>query len=118
MTQGTLFAERKSLPAIDAKDITVRRHGGNAESKKAHERIKQGKAETRLRILGHIKQLGTEGATTDEIAAWMNVPPNAISGRMTELKKLGALTATSQTRRTRSGCAARVFVATESLHAI
>jgi predicted ArsR family transcriptional regulator len=52
----------------------------------------------------------SSGITTDEISNLFGKPPNAISGRLTELKKDGLIVATDRRRKTRTGRYARVFV--------
>lgn len=51
------------------------------------------------------------GITTDEISNLFGKPPNAVSGRLTELKREGRLVATDRRRKTRTGRYARVYVA-------
>jgi Mn-dependent DtxR family transcriptional regulator len=60
----------------------------------------------RMRVLDAIRT-AKDGLTTDELAAMWNVGQNALSGRMTELRKLG-LIVTRGTRLTRAGCRASV----------
>jgi predicted transcriptional regulator len=60
----------------------------------------------RQRVLDAIRT-AQDGLTTDELAAMWNVGQNALSGRMTELRKLG-LIVTRGTRLTRAGCRASV----------
>lgn len=92
-------------------DITARKHGGNPESAAAHRKIAESKAESRNRVLAFAVSRGALGITTDEVAEHFNVPPNAVSGRISELKVLGKLIPTDRRRPTRSGCSARVLVA-------
>lgn len=46
---------------------------------------------------------GIHGATIDEAAIALGVYPNAISGRFTELKRVGKIYATGERRKTSSG---------------
>jgi hypothetical protein len=92
-----------------AYDVTSHRHGGNTESVKAHRMTE--KARMRNRVYDFALRCGEYGITTDEIADMFCSTPNAISGRLTELKALGLLVRTDRCRPTRSGCSARVFKA-------
>jgi hypothetical protein len=94
-------------------DVTARRHGGNAESAAALRQIAPGKERARREILQFAIQQGEKGITTDEVADWKQVPPNAISGRISELKALQLLIPTNRRRPTKSGCSARVLVAAD-----
>lgn len=51
--------------------------------------------------------------TTDEISTLFGKPPNAVSGRLTELKRDGLLVKTDKRRKTRTGRYARVYVAVQ-----
>jgi hypothetical protein len=112
MTQPSLFP---TFPAIDRAprtfdaDVTENRHGGNTESVKAHKRIAPSKESVRQKIYAYALSRGLVGVTTDEVAEQFSTTPNAISGRMTELKALGLLVKTEICRKTQSGCSARVF---------
>lgn len=70
-------------------------------------------AERQQTILRCIIDAGNYGITVDEISERLGVPPNAISGRVTALKKAGLCRHTELRRRTRSGCSASVLVACE-----
>ncbi len=79
---------------FDRRDITARRHGGNANSAAAHERLRPYKMATRNRIEAMIRQRGPAGMTSEEIARELGVPghpapKNAFSGRLTVLKAAG-----------------------------
>jgi hypothetical protein len=101
----------RATRTIDA-DITANRHGGNSESVKAHKRISSIKSSTRQKIYEYALSRGLVGVTTDEVAEQFETSPNAVSGRLTELKALGLLVKTEICRKTQSGCSARVFRAT------
>lgn len=113
--QLSLFSSASAPPAamparnFDQRDICANRHGGNPQSKAANCRVGYTKAEQRRHVLTFIQVRGALGATTDEVAAGMGKPPNAVSGRLTELKAAGLIVKCG-TRRTRSGCSAGVFV--------
>jgi len=112
MQQPSLFptfpALDRATRTIDA-DLTANRHGGNSESVKAHKRIASVKSSTRQKIYEYALSRGLVGVTTDEVAEEFETSPNAVSGRMTELKALGLLVKTEICRKTQSGCSARVF---------
>ena len=111
-TQPSLFPTFPALdraPRITEIDITANRHGGNTESVKAHNRIASVKASSRQKVYEYALSRGLVGVTTDEVAEEFEVSPNAISGRLTELKALGLLVKTDICRKTFSGCSARVF---------
>lgn len=117
--QGQLFEEgkskRKSRIEDPLFDVTANRHGGNEESAAALRRISASKASSRHKVYDYVLACGESGATTDQVAEHFQTTPNAISGRMTELKALKLLTKTDRCRLTRSGCNARVFVAIEKV---
>lgn len=87
-------------------DITERKHGGNPESKAANLRIEPHKRTLRERVYARLALAGNHGATCKEIAQLEGREMHAISGRITELKKLGSI---QETARTRDG--GRVLVA-------
>lgn len=72
-------------------------------------------AERRKSILRCIIDAGAYGITVDEISERLGVPPNAISGRVTELKRQGLCRHTDARRRTRAGSSASVIVATHEV---
>ncbi len=74
-----------------------------------HERVKPSVNEKRAKILGAIVRAGAAGVTLDELAEHFNCPPNALSGRITELKKLGLIEHSADRRKTRSGASASVI---------
>lgn len=92
-------------------DITANRHKGNAESAAANQQIHETKERQRERVYRYVLSRGYEGATINEIAEWMGVADNRISGRVSELLTLGRLFRTERKRKTKSGCNARVLIA-------
>jgi len=109
--QPTLFDHPIALcePKPDL-DMCFNRHGGNAQSDAAHQRVQ--KSRDRALVYGFIKAAGTFGHTVDEISLLLDRAPNRISGRITELKKAGEIVASFVTRPTRTGSPARVYIAT------
>ncbi len=95
-------------------DITSNRHGGNAESVAAFQSIKDRLPAQRKEVLHWItvytKAHSGRGLTVDELAEVMHKTPNAISGRVSELKRDGRIYKAG-TRLTRSGCKAAVLKA-------
>ena len=96
-------------------DPSAGRHGGNAESDAAHDRIARtgSAAADREQVYRIIKSSGYAGMTLDEVCAELDRPANALSGRVTELLAAGRLMRSGRKRATRSGCMAGVLVATE-----
>lgn len=115
MTQPSLF-EAIVIPKDNARfvqrDICLGRHGGNAESQEAHERVKAGKTDVWARIMDYARSKPL-GVTCDECAQHFGVSPNQISGRLTELLAQGRLVRTAERRKTRSGCMAKVLLVTQ-----
>jgi hypothetical protein len=90
-TQPDLF----QLPT---QDISARRHGGDENSRAAHDRmLKQGRlAAQQGRVLEAIRQAGQRGLTCMELAKLWSVGMNQISGRFTELLKSGKIRRTAK----------------------
>ena len=63
--------------------------------------------------LGRIVAAGPAGITLDELSELYGTPPNAFSGRITELAKDRKVVRTSARRQTRSGQTAAVIVAAQ-----
>jgi len=88
------------------KDITKNKHGGNAQSNAAFEKIEETLTERQEDILFLIADWGGEdGATCRNIADLMGCGMNAISGRITELKRMGKIKQIGR----RDGCAVWVI---------
>jgi hypothetical protein len=68
----------------------------------------------RAQVLGLVIESGKHGVTLDELSALFGVAPNSISGRISELKRLGLVVHKSARRPTRSGSSASVIVALTS----
>jgi predicted transcriptional regulator len=90
-------------------DICATRHGNDAESLAAHATVDA--VTDRNLILSMITIRGTQGLTLDEASILTGRPPNQISGRFSELRMKGAIRATEQRRKTRSGTNAKVYQA-------
>jgi len=87
-------------------DPTKNKHGGNAQSNAAFEHGKTRFARMRLYVLCEITK-SDGGATCKDIANAMERGMNAISGRITELKRMGKIKQIGR----RDGCA--VYVVSE-----
>jgi hypothetical protein len=111
MTQETLPFEGRPPSRYDGDDICASRHKGSEESEDAWDRIRELAAQSRRRVFRFIRSRGQYGATTDEVAAVFRVDPNAVSGRLTELKRDGLVVKSGVRRPTRSGSMAAVVVA-------
>lgn len=96
------------------RDVCENRHGGNPESVEAFLSTPPD-CRTRQRIAIHkfAKSKGSYGITTDEVAQELSVPPNSVSGRLSEMKRDGLLVETVHRRKTRMGKMARVLIASE-----
>jgi hypothetical protein len=81
------------------KDITENKHGGNANSKAAFGAIKETLTNRQQVVYQLIKRMPL--CTSKDIAYWSYIPLNAVSGRLTELKKMGKIKVCGR----RDGCA-------------
>lgn len=107
MAQNTesmsLFDYASSIPAsLDR---------GTESRNEAYDRIASELPERRRVVYARVVATGERGLTVDELSAAMHVPPNAVSGRITELVQLGLVVRTDIGRQTRSGSFAKVVVA-------
>lgn len=89
-------------------DVCAGRHGLADTSVEANKSVD--KETDRLVILGWIKAARSYGMTLDELSIMLNRPPNAISGRLTELRIRNQIILSEARRPTRTGCSARVYV--------
>lgn len=103
------FARAVRVPDYD---VCERRHGGNAQSDAANDRAAFSKQDQRRRVLVAIRAAGLTGITCKELARALKTGQNNISGRFSELRKLGLIRVAKDDHgrdRTREGCA--VYVA-------
>ena len=100
-TPPDLFIKNKE------EDVCASRHGGAETSVQADGAVK--KERDRQLIYGYIKEAGSYGHTLDELSVLLDRAPNRLSGRLTELRMRGKIVATGLTRKTRTGCKARVY---------
>lgn len=81
------FTENDVVPV----DPCANRHGGSETSQDAHDRVGPHKREVYARIMSLARQSGSAGITVHEVAEYLQTTPNAVSGRLTELKVMGRL---------------------------
>lgn len=101
--------DHDSLFSIKELDICKNRHQGAETSILADKKVQ--KSKDRELIYGYIKMAGKFGHTLDELSIMLHRNPNAISGRLTELRMKGRIVTSDQTRLTRTGSKARVYLA-------
>ena len=96
------------------KDICKNRHGGDAQSAEAWQRVKANIGAQRIMVLFLIASAGEDGLTSHECAARIGCEgaPHRVSGRFTELKRAGWITLAAL-RQTPTGCSAKAYKATE-----
>lgn len=101
----------RQITIDDAIDICEGRHGGAETSVEAHPHVSK---EYDRQIIGRrIDLAGRYGMTLDELCIVLGRTPNAISGRLTELRIMGLIHISDKKRRTRTGAMARVYVVKE-----
>jgi hypothetical protein len=91
------YRVKTERPAKTPADVCQSRHGGNQHSANANKRVS--KAADREAVYSLIKQ-AADGRTLKELCAIMGKTPNALSGRITELKMIGRV----EVNGTREGC--------------
>lgn len=111
MHQRSLFPPFDHHAQQPAPDICAGRHGGADTSVEAHERSQAEHAHDWAAVLAYIRQCGTEGATSKQVALHLGKPLNCVSGRCSEL--IAAQLIVDSGRR-RDGC--RVMVARECMY--
>lgn len=104
-----MIAETTAKRQRDLFDICQNKHGGDPESVAAH--AAGDKLRDRAVALEFIRLRGQTGATADEFAEHLGRQLNQVSGRFTELKRDGQIVASGAKRPTRSGSAAKVYIA-------
>ena len=75
-------------------------------SKQAAEKVKETLASRQEVVL---RVLNSYPRTVDDVSALLNVPPNAVSGRFTELKSMGYIEPTGEVGNTRAGSSAKIM---------
>lgn len=89
-----------SQPTFAFEDICSNKHRGASTSVAANKRADRGKPQWRYLCLDYIRRNGT--ATSAEICKHFDKTPNALSGRLSELKAAKLIEETGETR---NGCA-------------
>lgn len=79
----------------------------SSTSRQAAEKVSIDLGDRQVLVLRAIRRLGP--STTDELCIHFGATPNQISGRLTELKKMGYIKETGETRKTRTGFNAKVL---------
>ncbi len=93
--------------SIKEPDVCANRHGGADTSILADTKVQ--KTKDRELVYGYIYHAGRFGHTLDELSIMLHRNPNAISGRLTELRIKGRIYISDERRLTRSGASARVY---------
>lgn len=96
-------------PRIDTDPVAL---GSVDTSREAAAVAQSSAAATRRLVLDLVRGSGARGVTCDEISAATGRSPNQVSGRFTELSRLGLICRSGQRRKTRAGADAHVWVAT------
>ncbi len=86
-------------------------HGAQSRNETFRTSVRPSVSERRAAVLGAIVRAGSAGMTLDELSVCFGCSPNALSGRVTELKQMGLVRHTADRRRTRAGASAAVIVA-------
>ena len=93
-------------------DICSNNHGGNPFSVNAFYATPKEKREAMRRIIfRYAAERGDHGITADEATAYFNTFHNSIAPRISELKRDDMLVETINSRITRTGRSARVYIA-------
>ena len=95
-------------------DICQNRHKGNPQSESAFESIRKELPLRRALCLVLIHKAASKGLTVHELSEQLGTTPNAVSGRLTELKREGLICKIG-TRPTPTGGHAAVYVSQEEV---
>jgi len=79
-------------------DPCARKHGGNEQSREANKKNLKRREAQRMAVLEHITKAGTHGMSMKEVAKAMNTQFSSVSGRGTELKRLGMVEESGEAR--------------------
>ena len=97
--------------AIEPPDICRNYHGGNPESVAANRRNAKGREAQRASVYNQVAKQEAHGATCWEVEQALGLSHQSASARLSELKKMGALSLNGQRRKTGSGSKAGVLIA-------
>jgi len=111
-------AGQLALPGFGARTLTERPRietdhvalGSVDTSREAAAAVETHAAATRRLVLQIVRGAGVRGVTCDEVSAATGRTPNQVSGRFTELARLGLILRSGQRRTTRAGSEAHVWV--------
>ena len=98
-------------------DICQNRHRGNRQSQSAFESIRDDLPARRALCLALIHNAASQGLTVHELAELLETTPNAVSGRLTELKREGLICKIG-TRPTPTGGKAAVYILCPELYGV
>jgi hypothetical protein len=87
-----------SLPLLDQIDVCENRHKGSPESQDAFDRVKHGKQFMYDRIMNLAQARRDYGITVHEVSSAFGKTPNAVSGRLSELRMMGKLRKSGERR--------------------
>lgn len=87
-----------NLPLLDQIDICEARHKGSPESQDAFEKVKHTKQLMYDKIMYLAQQRKDFGVTVHEVAGAFGKTPNAVSGRLSELRMMGKLKKSGERR--------------------
>ena len=79
-------------------DPCARKHGGNEQSREANKKNLKRREAQRMAVLEHITNAGTHGMSMKEVAKAMSTQFSSVSGRGTELKRLGMVEENGEVR--------------------
>lgn len=91
-------------------DFDTSRGRDNQHSQAAHEKLKPKKTSDRYQVWRLIHLSGKQGLTLEQIASQMGKFPHQISGRISELRKQGAIFVKSEDGITREGNSCSIYV--------
>lgn len=96
-----------SIKLKELNDVCAGKHGLADTSVEANRKVQ--KTKDQELIYGYIYHAGRFGHTLDELSIMLLRPPNALSGRLTELVRAGKIVVSEERRTTRTGSRARVY---------
>lgn len=112
---GTLFGTYldKAVQTRKAEPSPAARNNAPKTSRDAAKRAGVSSKANRVRILELMKERGSVGVTCYEAQVALDIKPQSASARYTELKKMGFIQATGESRKTDTGSAAAAWKLTE-----
>lgn len=92
-------------------DICQSNHGRADTSVTAYDSVRDSLPSARQEVFDAVRDTGMDGATCDEVEHDRGKSHQTCSARFSELKQAGLIVCNGRRRPTRSGCTARVYVA-------